>query len=148
MFGFCSRNRIGLSGLDDSVGTDAGCADLDGLDGAIVIDFDSLKVRAECALRVLHDMHTDTAFLLGKTSACDMSTKNLVLSANFTNSAHRSIPVYVVFVIAKKLVGWPGLEPGTPALKVRCCYRLSYHPNGDKPKTGANIRTIFISANR
>ena len=88
MFGPNSRNRISLSGLDYSVGTDAGCADLDGIDGAIVIDFDSLEVRAECALRVLHDVHTDTAFLLGKTSAGDVAADCLVLSANLANSAH------------------------------------------------------------
>ena len=78
----------GQSGLDDSVGTDAGSADLDGLDGAIVIDFDSLQVRAEGALRVLHDVHTDTALLLGKTPAGNVPTNCLVLAANLTNSAH------------------------------------------------------------
>ena len=86
--------------LDDFIRTDAGGADFDGLHCAVHVHFDSLKVRRECTLCVLHNVHTDTAFFLGKTSASDMSTKNLVLSANFTNSAHRSIPVYVVFVIA------------------------------------------------
>ena len=51
------------------------------------------------------------------------------------------------------MVGRPGLEPGTPALKVRCCYRLSYRPiikNQNEPKYtqlynfGKSIPPIFL----
>ena len=133
-------NRRKTSGFDDSVGTDAGGADLDGLDGAIVVDSNCLEVGAEGTLRVFHDVHTDTTLLLGKTSTGDVTTNSLVLSANLANSAHfntsDAIDVTKCFKkttrdlhgFDKAVVGRPGLEPGTPALKVRCCYRLSYRP--------------------
>ena len=81
-----------ISGLHNLVGADAGSADSHADNTAVDQYTHALKVGAERTLRVFHNVHTDTALLLGQTATGDVAAEGFVLAANFTDSAHFSIP--------------------------------------------------------
>ena len=74
-------------------GTNAGGAKFDRLDRTVVINFDRLKVDFKGTLCVLHNVHTDTAALLGETLAGDVAAIGFGLAAHRTDFAHFSLAI-------------------------------------------------------
>jgi hypothetical protein len=67
---------------------DAGSANFLAADGAVIIDLYSLDVGFKHAGRYFHNVHTDTAFFLGKTATDDPCTVGFLFAANFTYITH------------------------------------------------------------
>ena len=82
-------------------GTDAGGAESDSFDGAVVIDFDRLQVEFESTFGVFHHMHTDTASFLGQTFTGDVTTIGFDLAAHCTDFAHFSLATIDNFSFTK-----------------------------------------------
>ena len=76
------------AGFFHPAAADAGSADFHGSVGAVVVNMNGLDIRFESARGHFHNVHTDTAFFLGKTSADDSCTLNFFLTANFADIAH------------------------------------------------------------
>lgn len=75
-----------LSGADNFVGLNAGCADQGALDAAIDIDLDALQVRQELTEGLADDFGTGTAFFLFHTASFVFLTRGRMFAANDTGS--------------------------------------------------------------
>ena len=82
--------------LLEIAGANASCAELDSFNCTAVVDFDGLKVDFKGTFGILHDVHTDTAGLLGQTLAGDAAAVGFGLAANSANSAHFILAVLVI----------------------------------------------------
>lgn len=107
--------------LDDFAGAEAGSADGEALDAAVDNSPDALQIGLEFTFGVLDHVHTDTALFLSQTTAGDVASESLMLSAEFADLSHEVYLVScLVSVLFMKMVGKTGFEPVTTALKVQC----------------------------
>lgn len=88
--GPCNPNRYASAGFLNFAATNAGNADFLAYHCTVFHDSDGLNIRLECTGRHFNDVHTDTAFFLGKSSTNDGSTVEFLLSTYITYVAHNN----------------------------------------------------------